>query len=303
MMKKPLRPLAIATFTILCLAVSAQNPVGSSHHSSHSKNKNMSKKETVGAFLGAVLQSDTATMRALANEDYIQHNPFIPTGLEPFINMLPVLQEHGTTAENIRMFQDGNYVFMHNIWRNAQPFGADEMVSFDIIRLDEQGKVAEHWDAMTALVSETASGRSQTDGPVAVEDLDRTEENKALAVGLVEDVLMGKNPGKIAEYISADQYDQHNPGIKDGLQGIVEAVEYLTAQNNMFQYKKIHQVLGEGNFVLTISEGEWNGKNQVFYDLFRVAEGKMVEHWDVIQEIPTEGLANDNGMFGFPGEN
>jgi predicted SnoaL-like aldol condensation-catalyzing enzyme len=259
----------------------------------------MSNKEIVGTFLGAVSSNDTTTMRKLANTDYIQHNPFVPTGLEPFINMLPVLQEYGTTAENVRMFQDGNYVFMHNIWKNAKPFGADEMVAFDIIRVDENGKVAEHWDAMTELVTETASGRTQTDGPVEVTDLDKTEENKALAVSLIEDVLMGKNPSKITEYISAEQYDQHNPGIKDGLNGIIEAVEYLTAQNNMFKYNKIHKVLGEGNFVLTVSEGEWNGKQQVFYDLFRAENGKMVEHWDVIQEIPSEGLAHSNGMFGF----
>lgn len=259
----------------------------------------MSKEETVGTFLGAVLKGDTTAMRELTNTDYIQHNPFIPTGLEPFIQMLPVLQENGTTAENVRMFQDGNYVFMHNIWRNAKPFGADEMVSFDIIRLDDNGKVAEHWDAMIALVKETASGRTQTDGPTEPTDLDQTEENKALAKAMVEDILMGKNPNKITDYISAEQYHQHNPTIKDGLAGIIEAVEYLTAQNNMFRYTKIHKILGEGNFVLTVSEGEWNGKQQVFYDLLRFENGKAVEHWDVIQEIPTESLANDNGMFGF----
>lgn len=259
----------------------------------------MSNKEIVGTFLGAVLKNEPDTMRKLANADYIQHNPFLPTGLEPFIQMLPVLQENGTTAENIRMFQDGNYVFMHNIWRNAQPFGADEMVSFDIIRLDENGKVAEHWDAMTPLVTETVNGRTQTDGPTEIKDLDKTEVNKALAKSLVEDVLMGKNPNKITDYISAETYHQHNPGIKDGLQGIVEAVEYLTSQNNMFQYTKIHKVLGEGNFVLTVSEGKWNNTNNVFYDLFRIENGKVVEHWDVIQPIPMEGLANDNGMFGF----
>ena len=264
-----------------------------------SKISTMSKKETVGAFLGAVLQQDTANMTALANADYIQHNPFIPTGLEPFIQMLPVLQESGTTAENIRMFENGNYVFMHNIWRNAKPFGSDEMVSFDIIRLDENGKVAEHWDAMTALVKKTANGRTQTDGPTQATDLDKTEENKALAKALVEDILMGKNPNKITDYISAEQYHQHNPAIKDGLSGIIEAVEYLTSENNMFKYTKIHKVLGEGNFVLTVSEGEWNGTTNVFYDLFRFENGKAVEHWDVIQPIPTEGLANNNGMFGF----
>lgn len=262
----------------------------------------MSNKEIVGTFLGAVSQGDVDTIRELANPDYIQHNPFIPTGLEPFIELLPVLAEAGTTAENVRMFQDGDYVFMHNIWRNAEPFGAPEMVAFDIIRVDENGRVAEHWDALQPLVSETVSGRTQTDGPTEATDLDQTEANKALAVALVRDVLMGEDPSRITEYISAESYAQHNPNIADGLEGIVAAVEALTAQGNMFQYTQIHAVLGEGNFVLTVSEGQWNNTTNAFYDLFRMEDGMIVEHWDVIQPVPTEGLANDNGMFtGFEG--
>ena len=153
-------------------------------------------KPIVGTFLGAVLQGDVDTLREVANADYIQHNPFIPTGLEPFIELLPVLAEAGTTAENIRMFEDGNYVFMHNIWRNAAPFGADEMVSFDIIRVDENGKVAEHWDALQPLVSETVSGRTQTDGPTEVTDLNKTEDNKALAVALDRRRADGQEPSQ-----------------------------------------------------------------------------------------------------------
>lgn len=263
-----------------------------------SKVVKMNNKEIVGTFLGAVAKQDAETMRKFANADFIQHNPFVPTGLEPLIGLLPVLKENGTHAENVRMFQDGNYVLMHNIWHNAKPFGADEMVAFDILRIDGNGKVAEHWDAMTVLVKETASGRSQTDGPAAVEDLDKTEANKALAKSFIEDVPMGKNPGKAAEYISAKEYNQHNPQIKDGLSGLGEAIQYLTSQNNMFKYTKLHKILGEGNFVLTISEGEWGGKSHAFYDLFRMKAGKIVEHWDVIQPVPTTGLANANGMFG-----
>jgi predicted SnoaL-like aldol condensation-catalyzing enzyme len=281
------------------LASCGVNQTKSTSEPNQSTLSKMNNKEIVGTFLGAVSKQDTATMRKFANADYIQHNPFVPTGLEPFIGLLPVLKEHGTYAENVRMFQDGDYVFMHNIWKNATPFGADKMVAFDIIRVDENGKVAEHWDAMTVWVEETASGRSQTDGPTTATDLDQTEANKAIAKAMVEDILMGKNPNKITDYISAEQYHQHNPGIKDGLTGIVEAVEYLSSQNNMFQYTKIHKVLGEGNFVLTISEGNWNGTTNVFYDLLRFENGKAVEHWDVIQPIPTEGLAHNNGMFGF----
>lgn len=259
----------------------------------------MSRKQTVGAFLGAVLKGDAVTMRQLADADYIQHNPYIPTGLEPFIQMLPVLQENGTTAENVRMFQDGNYIFMHNIWRNAKPFGADEMVSFDIIRVDDNGKVAEHWDAMTPLVKQTASGRTQTDGPAQSTDAEKTEANKALAKAMVEDLLMGKNPSRMPDYISAEQYHQHNPLIEDGLSGLVKAVNDLVSQDNMFQYTTIHKVLGEGDFVLVVSEGQWNGTTNAFYDLLRFENGKAVEHWDVIQPVPTTNLANSNSMFGF----
>lgn len=259
----------------------------------------MSTKETVGAFLGAVQNNDPTTMRELANADYIQHNPHIPTGLEPFIEMLPVLQQHGTTAENVRMFQDGNYVFMHNIWRNAKPFGADEMVSFDIIRVDDSGKVAEHWDALAPLVKQTASGRTQTDGPMKSTDPSKTKAYKVLAKAMVEDLLMGKNPSRMPDYISSESYHQHNPHIKDGLAGLVEAVEHLVSQDNMFKYTKIHKVLGEGDFVLVVSEGQWNGTTNAFYDLLRFEDGQAVEHWDVIQPVPVDGLANSNTMFGF----
>jgi hypothetical protein len=69
--------------------------------------------------------------------------------------------------------------------------GPPRWCPFDIIRVDENGKVAEHWDALQPLVTETVSGRTQTDGPTEVTDLDQTEANKALAVALIEDVLMG----------------------------------------------------------------------------------------------------------------
>lgn len=293
-MRKLITVLTLSGILASCGSVNQTKSISEQNQSKISK---MNNKEIVGTFLGAVAKQDTETMRKFANADYIQHNPFVPTGLEPFIGLLPVLKQHGTYAENVRMFQDGNYVFMHNIWKNAKPFGADEMVAFDIIRIDDNGKVAEHWDAMTVLVKETASGRTQTDGPTKIEDLNKTAANKALVTSFINDVPMGKNPSKIAEYISAEQYDQHNPQIKDGLSGLGEAIQYLSSQNNMFKYTKLHKVLGEGNFVLTISEGEWGGKKQSFYDLFRVKNGKIVEHWDVIQEVPTEKLANQNGMF------
>ena len=259
----------------------------------------LSQKEKAASFLEAVNTRDVATIEEFVTEDYIQHNPFIPTGRDPFVDLLTtVLEDNNTKVENQRMLEEGNFVAMHNLWINAAPFGADTVVSFDILRFDENGKIAEHWDAIQPWASQTANGNTMIDGPVNITNLDETEANKALAISIIEDVLMGQNPNNITNYIAED-YIQHNPGIDNGLAGIQAAVDYLISINNMFQYTTIHKVIGEGNFVLTISEGQWNGTTNAFYDLFRMENGKAVEHWDVIQPVPTEGLANGNGMFGF----
>lgn len=258
----------------------------------------MSQKEKIAVFFEAINQRDVATLEELVTEDYIQHNPFIPTGRDAFVQLLTtVLEDNGTQVQNIRVIEDGNFVAVHNLWTNAAPFGADTVVTFDVLRFDENGKIAEHWDAIQPWESQTVNGNTMIDGPTTITNFNETEANKALAVSIIEDVLMGQNPGNITNYIAAD-YIQHNPQIDNGLQGIQDAVAFLTSINNMFQYNTIYKVIGEGNFVLTISEGTWNNTSNAFYDLFRMENGKAVEHWDVIQPVPTEGLANNNGMFG-----
>ena len=261
------------------------------------KDDERSQKEKATSFLEAVNTRNTTTIEELVTEDYIQHNPFLPTGRDAFVEVVTTtLEDNGTRVENQRMLEEGSFVAMHNLWINAAPFGADTVVSFDILRFDENGKIAEHWDAIQPWESKTANGNTMIDGPTSITNLDETDANSALAVSIIEDVLMGKNPNNMPNYIAED-YIQHNPGIDNGLQGIQDAVAYLTSIDNMFQYNNIHKVIGEGNFVLTVSEGQWNGTSNAFYDLFRMENGKAVEHWDVIQPVPTTGLANDNGMF------
>ena len=61
---------------------------------------------------------------------------------------------------------------------------------------------------------------------------------------------------------------------------------------------KNHRILGEGNFVLSVSEGEFAGKHVAFYDLFRVEAGKIAEHWDTIEVMPAKAdWKNSNGKF------
>jgi len=261
-------------------------------------NINMSNKEKAIVFVrDALSNQNEAVLKEITREDLIQHNPTVPNGTAVVIgHVLPALKAAGTKAEIARVFTDGDYVITHNHWKNATPFGGDNLIAFDIYRFDKEGKIAEHWDALQSMVEETTSGRSQLDGATKITDLDKTEANKAQVKALFNVLINGTQEEAGAAVMAnfEPNYKQHNPKAGDGIEGFMAAMP-----SEQWVFTKQHKVLGEGNFVLSISEGTHKGVPSIFYDLVRLENDKIVEHWDVIQVIPTEGLANTNGMFGF----
>ncbi|MEO1419068.1 MAG: nuclear transport factor 2 family protein, partial [Bacteroidota bacterium] len=225
--------------------------------------------------------------------DYIMHNPTAPQGLEHSLKMIPILQETGTTVKTHRIFQDGNIVFMHNTLHNAAPFGAEELVIFDVYRM-EDGMVAEHWDALMPLGG-TSYGNTQVDGVTEVTDHDMTARNKELTQALIQKVFIEGDEEAVPKYFSQKQYVQHNPLFPDGYDNFLQAMQMMKQMPD-FQYVKAHHIWGEGNFVLAAGEGRSKEGGTIIYDLFRFEDEKVVEHWDVIQPIPEE-KANDNGIF------
>jgi predicted SnoaL-like aldol condensation-catalyzing enzyme len=136
------------------------------------------------------------------------------------------------------------------------------------------------------------------DGTAALKDLDKTAANKKLVRSFVDDILVNGKMDKLAGYFNGDNYLQHNPQIGDGLSGLGAALKALAEQGIVMKYDRVHKVLGEGNFVLVISEGSFGGKATSFYDLFRVEAGKIAEHWDTMENIPPKAeWKNQNGKF------
>ncbi|MGL5315427.1 MAG: nuclear transport factor 2 family protein, partial [Peptostreptococcaceae bacterium] len=172
-----------------------------------------------------------------------------------------------------------------------------KQVAFDIFRF-ENGKIAEHWDNLAQFAPENPSGHTQTDGPVDVVDIGKTEENKKIVERFVYDVLHGENMDNLTIYFDGDNYIQHNIQIADGLSGLGTALNALAQAGIEMIYNKTHMVLGQGEFVLTVSEGTFGGTPTSYYDLFRVDNGKIAEHWDVMETILEEiQRANKNGKF------
>lgn len=258
----------------------------------------MSNKKKARLYHTSVSEYNESTVKNMVHENYIQHNPKVPSGRAAFISMLPKLKTYGSKIENIRMLEDDQHIIMHHHWVNAAPFGFDKTVAFHIIRFDAGGLIAEHWNVMTELLPPNPSGRTLSDGETTIKDLDKTDNNKAKIAELLRS-LTNDNTDEITsaipQFFHAD-FHQHHALLTDGVQSLAEAI-----QNNEHvpRYKKQHAIFGEGNFVIAISEGILSGKNTALYDLFRLEGGKIAAHWSIYQEIPTEGLANDNTMFGF----
>lgn len=240
---------------------------------------------------------DTGKAKSLLAEGYIQHNLAYGTGRDAFLSSVEYLASAPvkTTVNNIRAFEDGDKVFLQTVYNFA---GAGEQVAFDIFRFDENGRIAEHWDNLAAKAEPNPSGHTQIDGTKEVKDPDKTEKNRELVKNFLIDVMQGRHPEKTADYFDGDIYIQHNTGIADGLSGLGAALSDLAGQGIQMIYTTTHQILAQGNFVLAVSEGTFGGVPTSYYDLWRVENGKIAEHWDVMETIAEKSAwQNQNGKF------
>lgn len=256
-----------------------------------------SQTEKALSLIHTFANGDTEMARSLLADGYIQHNLAYGTGAAAFIGSVEYLAsaEVKTTINNIRAFEDGDKVFLQTVYDFA---GAGKQVAFDIFRFDENGKIAEHWDNLAGLAESNPSGHTQVDGTLEVTDFNKTEENRELVRNFLFDVMQGNNLNKTPDYFDGGNYIQHNTGIADGLSGLNAALAALAKQGIAMVYDKVHMVLAQGNFVLAVSEGTFGGVPTSYYDLWRVENGKIAEHWDVMETIADRSTwQNNNGKF------
>jgi predicted SnoaL-like aldol condensation-catalyzing enzyme len=251
------------------------------------------RKKQVVDLLKSIETGDPKPAGIINPKKYTQHNLAVADGIEGFAALLKLLPKDSAKVNTVRVFEDGDLVIAHTEYDFFGP-----KIGFDVFRF-EDGKIVEHWDNLQEKPAKpNPSGHTMTDGPTQVKDIEKTKSNKELVRSFVDDVLVNGKMDKLGGYFDGDNYVQHNPQIGDGLSGLGKALEAMAKQGVTMKYNKVHKVLGEGNFVLVMSEGKLGGKHTAFYDLFRIENGRIAEHWDTIETIPEKkDWKNTNGKF------
>ncbi len=180
---------------------------------------------------------------------------------------------------------------------NTENDFASRKIGFEVFRF-EGDRAVEHWDNIQERQGTNPSGRTMVDGPTEAVNLELTERNRSFVREFVQQVLIEGRVDRLTDFVDEDSYAEHNPRLGDGVAALLVALEAKDESGRLIDYRRIHRILAEGSFVLCVSEGRYRGVHSAFYDLFRIENGKVAEHWDTTEKIaPRSEWKNDNGKF------
>lgn len=252
----------------------------------------VSKKNLLQKLLKGIETGDPEAATVVNEAKYIQHNPRTGEGSPGLAELFARLAKTNPRVTFVRVFEDGDFAFAHNEYDFTEV-----EVAFEVFRF-EDGKAVEHWDNIQTKQPPNPSGRTMLDGETTITDLDRTETNRELVATFANKVLVERQFDRLDDHVAGDLI-QHDPDTPDGLAAFRAALEgRLTDGTARIAYQRLHRILAEGNFALCMSEGRKGGVHAGIYDLFRLSDGKIVEHWNTVSPIaPRDEWKNENGKF------
>lgn len=263
-----------------------------------SREKNI---EVVLKFYDEVFNAhDVSNIDAFMQDDYMQHNPTAPDGKAGFIEFTKFFFGLEPKMDIVKVFANDNDEVAVYFKCTCQKNGMVNKV-VDIYRL-EDGKLAEHWDVVEHDIAgvKLASGRdfftSDVEG-TPTPSLEAQQANIDKVIAFNEDVFNAHTVERIDEFMQ-DDYTQHNPTAPDGKKGFIEFTNFFFGlQPNMKIYKSFSNEDGEV-MVFFKCTCNANGMINKVSDIYRLRDGKLAEHWDVVEHnVGDVKLASGRDLF------
>ena len=223
---------------------------------------------------------------------YTQHSTGVADGVEGFLAFFePFLARNPKRDIRIvRIFEDGDWVFC-SAYQSLND-GEAQWVTMDMFHTDANGLILEHWDTIAPYVAETASGEDMVGGAADVDPMADTATNKALVLEYTKQVLQEGDTAKLPDFV-AESLIQHAPDIGAGRAGLAAWLGSEAAGS----YDMLFHHMGHGDFVLTYGKRHAGGKDIAVFDLYRVADGKIVEQWSNAETIAPRDQWGNSGKF------
>jgi predicted SnoaL-like aldol condensation-catalyzing enzyme len=266
-----------------------------------SQGRTMTTSDSLGAtarqaMIDIFRKKDATAVDRYFGESFIQHDPIIADGLAGMKSFArEVASSPAADITIYRTLVDGDFVLLHSRYEGVARY-ARPAIAFDLFRFKD-GKIVEHWGGQEPEAPPNPSGRTQVDGPTEVLDREKTEANRTLVWTYRETVMVSLRFDRIEGFIEGAHYAQHSSKIGDGIARLRDRIASVAKDGGQL-YLTPRRFVAEGNFVLVLSEGDLPSGPTALYDLFRVENGKIVEHWDVLTPIPPrDRWKNANGPF------
>lgn len=232
------------------------------------------RKQKIYELLKGIETGDPESVKVVNEDKYIQHNPQTKEGGVGLAQLFASLAKTNPKVEIVRLFEDGDFVFGHTIYNFSS-----ERIGFEVFRY-EGDQVVEHWDNIQSRKGIMVGGTTE------IKDKEQTEHNRNRIGEFIQTVFIQKNVLEFDKFVDQENYVEHSTFLP------------LKEKSEKTQYKTNHRLLADGNFVLAVNEGENQGVHSSFYDLFRLENGKVIEHWDTLEKVPPKSeWKNDNGKF------
>lgn len=235
----------------------------------------------------------------VVSDSYKQHNPTVPDGKAPFVKFFSEFYKTHPDARStvIHTAAQGDLVYMH-IHSQPDPSSPGTAI-LNIFRV-EHGLITEHWDIIQPIPAPSANQNGMFGITEASDtkprDLTVEASNRKLVLDFYDQVF-NKHQVAEASRVLSEGYIQHNPGVANGKTPFVNYFNGYFKNHPQSKVKVVRSVAQDDLVWLHVhSRGSAHDRGQAVLEVFRVKDGRIVEHWDVIQAVPEKSM-NANGMF------